>query len=286
MTRQPQPEASPHRFEHEAMATVFSLKLVHPDAHYARQAAAEAFRECDRLEGELSRYTESSSLTRINRSAPGAVVPVNADTYLCLKQALHLADCTGGAFDPAFRSRPAGALPQPAIELCADRVAVRLLRPDPDLDLGGIGKGYALDQMARLLKEWSIPSALLSGGWSSTLALGSPPDGPGWEIGLLEGSPTRSLPAGWALSASGYAVQGAHVRDPASGEPVTHHVRAWALAPSAVVSDALSTAFLVLSADEVAAFTRQFPDCGAVLQQPDGTLQECGHPLPVSASWN
>jgi len=275
-------EESYYSFDHEAMATEFTIRIYHEKAEYARQAAMEAFRLCDRLEMELSRFVESSSINRLNHAKVGDEVRINAEAYLCLRQALRIAEATEGDFDIGFRSRPAGTTYDPPINLSEDRVSARVLRDNPLLDLGGIGKGFAIDKMAELLAEWEIESALITGGWSSLLALGNPPGESGWPVTVHNPQvSTHRLPSGWAISASGYSVQEEHVRDPETGAKANKYNRAWSFAQSAAVSDALSTVFLVMSVEEIHCLLEQFPEHGAVLESKDLSIKIIGKPIPV-----
>src|SRR5512138_1594983 len=90
---------SARTFSHEAMASIFSMTLVHPDGRYAHQAALAAFAEIDRLERELSRFIENSDIARINHARVGWPVTLGLDSYACLQQARQAWEDTGGAFD-------------------------------------------------------------------------------------------------------------------------------------------------------------------------------------------
>jgi len=122
------------------------------------------------------------------------------------------------------------------------------------LDLGGIGKGYAIDRMAEVLDEWDMRQALIHGGHSSVLALDAPPGLDGWPLTLGE----RALAARRrAFSASGIRTQGEHIVDPRTGRPASGRVAAWVSlnvegggSPSAV-AEAYSTAFMILPAAEM-----------------------------------
>src|SRR5512143_1697389 len=142
------PPAHPvHRFAHAAMATTFEVLCVHPEASYARQAAHAAFALVDHLERQLSRFLANSDIARVNELLAGEGVRVSPETLECLAIARFLFDLTGGAFDVSIGTG------LPHLELVADDFSVRAHKDGVRLDLGGIGKGYAVDLMADLLAE-------------------------------------------------------------------------------------------------------------------------------------
>jgi thiamine biosynthesis lipoprotein len=266
-------------FRHEAMATYFEITIDGRDEAYARQAAGAAFRELDRLEAELSRFVESSDIARANRLAQGESAVIGDDTLECLLLAAGLAHETERAFDPAYDSDRGPECPgeSPVFTLDPAEHVITSRARRLHLDLGAVGKGYALDRLAEVLDEWEVGSACLNSGGSTALALEAPPSRAGWPIGLGEGERRRELLlSGTALSGSGIAVKGSHLIDPRSGRPAARTSRAWASSPSAAVADALSTAFFVMTDAEVAAFCAAHPDVGAALALPDGRLELLG----------
>ncbi len=255
------------------MAALFQITVAEPDLLYAGQAAAAALAELEQVENRLSRYVETSDIFRINRLAPGQVTTVHPDTFECLRVALEVQTTTGGAFDVAYASaaRPDDG---PPVELIEPGCMVRALADGLRLDLGAIGKGFALDRMAALLAEWDIAAALLSASTSSLLALNPPPDGPGWPIHVgADHAPRRFWLAHQAIGASGTAVRGAHIIDPRTGRPAEGKFRTWAIAPTAAEADALSTAFMVMADAEVDDYCRRHPGISAhLLHTPTGEL--------------
>jgi hypothetical protein len=160
-------------FHHEAMATTFAVVIADHPRDYARQAAAAAYRELDRLESELSRYIESSDIARANRLACGETISIGEDTLQCLLIAADVSIATGRAFDAAYASQRAPDQPAdaPLFTLDPDAHTLTSRAARLHLDLGAVGKGYALDRMAAQLTEWAVTTACLQSGGSTALAL-------------------------------------------------------------------------------------------------------------------
>lgn len=252
-----------HRFAHEAMNTVFEVFCAHDDSGYARQAAQAGFELVDRLEQEMSRFIANSDISRINALGAGQSTRVSPWTMECLDIAWRMHALTAGAFDISIGSG------LERLEL-RDGFVVRAREEGARLDLGGIGKGYAVDRVAELLDEWGVSRALIHGGFSSVLALDPPPGRDGWPLTLTvpgdPGSRARLSARHLALSASG-TEKGAHIQDPRDGQPMRDRA-AWAAlrrpagtdeedagggarSPAAVV-EALSTAFMILPVADIA----------------------------------
>lgn len=250
-----------HRFAHAAMATVFEVHCAHPDPRYARQAAQAAFDLLDRLERELSRFVANSDVSRINALAAGETARVSPETMDCLGLARAMHAVTRQAFDVSIGTG------LERLELFPDDFAVHAREAGAQLDLGGIGKGFAVDRMAETLAEWDVSQALVHGGMSSVMALEAPPERDGWPLTLsAPGDGTllaRVSARRLALSASGTR-KGDHIRDPRTGLAVRDRA-AWVALPwkpdavrsPAAVAEALSTAFMLLPVDEIEELCRE-----------------------------
>jgi len=258
-------EAGAARHSPKSSATLASVARV--DYEYARDAARAAFDELDRLEGQLSRFHPASDVARINSLPTGGSVRVSPDTFRCLSEAFRVNALTGRAFDA---TAGANGTRRGRLALVQSGLRVRAVRAGAHVDLGGIGKGYALDRMAVLLREWGIASAMLSGGGSTVLALDPPAGKTGWTVGIRNpGIRNRGLGrvvlCRAAFSGSGTAENGPHILDPATSLPARGAAAAWALAPSGAESDALSTAFMVMTVARIKKLVARRKDVSAII---------------------
>jgi thiamine biosynthesis lipoprotein len=273
------------------MACRFEVTLAGEDARHV-PAARDALREADRLEATLSVFRDSSDLTRINRRAAAAPVDADSELLALLARCRQLHADTGGAFD--ITSTPLsrcwgflmrqGRLPSDA-DIAAARAcvgmdavtlmpgAVHFTRPSIELNLGSIGKGYAVQRMADYLAARGVRHALVSAGASSVVALGG--RGWGWSIDLCAKSTrlARLYLRNGALGTSGAGEQFVeidgcrygHVLDPRTGWPASGVRSASVVARDAATADALATAFLVGGPDLARAYCAAHPDTLALI---------------------
>jgi thiamine biosynthesis lipoprotein len=267
------------------MGTIFEVLIAGQEAAYSVEASQAVFREVDRLEALFSRFNATSEIGQINRLRADESLRISLDAFECLSIAGRVQRETAGAFDINFR-RERGSSERPDFELTAADSGFQVrLRQDflgrssagLDLDLGAIGKGYALDKAASILADWSVERFLIHGGTSSALAARDAPGlslgEAGWPVGVggtweLPDVPKRVLLRGRALSGSGTEVKGRHISDPRTGRPAKGHLAAWVSHPSAAVSDALSTAFMAMSSKEARRYCEQHSDVWALLITP------------------
>jgi thiamine biosynthesis lipoprotein len=279
-----------HRFSHQAMATTFGIFIAHEDPEYAKQAAWEAFDELDKIEAELSRFIENSDISRINNLAANQPLPIGLAAFECLQLSARICDQTDGAFDITIgpllgcwlnEDRTARIPSEKELELARQHTGthilklseadhtVELLTSPVVIDLGGIGKGYAVDKMAELLRDWSIDTALIHAGYSSVLAFGRPSETKGWPVTVSDPCNRKQTLARLylrdrALSGSGLQ-KGQHIIDPRTHLPVEGKLAAWASATNATTADALSTAFMVMPLDEAEHYCQNYPDTLAMV---------------------
>lgn len=265
----------------------------------AGEAAMDALREIERLEGLLSIYREGSDLSRANREAAWGPVKVEASTMEMLEGAREMYHRSGGAYDVTTASlsecwgfsRREGRMPSeeeirvalshtgtPWMELDIERRLVAFAKPGLQVNPGGIGKGFALDCGARFLREAGVERALLHGGQSSCLAWGNQEEGmEGWRIAVRHPIHTEMLLGEiWlrdaALGTSGAAKQFfyhrgkrySHVLDPRTGWPAKHWLSVTVVTERAMNADALATAAFVMGREELAAFASREPSVGIV----------------------
>jgi thiamine biosynthesis lipoprotein len=288
------------RFSRRAMATTFEVVLPF-DTPRADEAANAALDEIDRLETQLTVYRDTSEVTRLNQLAAYTSLAVEEGLFELLETSAHLHRESEGAFDVTAgalikawgffrgprrvpseeeRARALARVGMQHVVLDRGGRSVRYLQPGLEINLGSIGKGYALDRAAALLRnEWNLTSALLHGGHSSVYAIGMPPgDRAGWSVGLRHPWDTeKSLGAvrlrdrALGTSAATYRhleYEGrklGHLLDPRTGWPAEGMASASVLAPTAAEADALATAFYINGVDWSRAYCEAHPNVGAIL---------------------
>ncbi len=299
--QRPTPTSGPHvRLSTRAMACEFYVML-----NAGLQSAVETWHASDaldvvhRMEDLMTVYREHSPLIDLNRRAANEAVEVDAVLFEVLQLALQLARETDGAFDPTAmplvrlwrQARSENRIPTQCeidfartqmgfeqVRLDAEQKAVRFDRPGIEVQLNAIGKGFALDQAATVLREQAIANWLLHGGHSSVLAQGDHFGQGGWPVGIRnplfpEEQLATVLLKDEAMGTSGNSVQFfrwqgrrfGHILDPRTGWPAESLLQATVLAPTSAEADALSTAFFVMGLEKARGLCQNRPAIKALL---------------------
>jgi thiamine biosynthesis lipoprotein len=289
------------RVSRRAMATTFEVAIPQGSHPRAIAAAEDALDLIDELEDQMTVFREASEVLRVNEIAAREPVRVEANLFELFQHCAAWTRETDGAFDIATGAltkawgfyRREGSVPTPRarneamartgmrhVILNAENRTIKFRMAGLELNLGAVGKGYALDRAGDLLRtRWGIRSALLHGGTSSVLALGHPPGEPrGWGVRLRHPSENgQSLGTvylrdrGLGTSAATYQFfeyngrKLGHLLDPRLGWPVEGTASATVAAPMAAEADAMSTALFVLGATGAERLTRTRPHLSAVV---------------------
>lgn len=295
------------RLSRRAMATTFEFVVPFgtPEALAIGEAVLDRI---DDLEAQLTVYRDTSEVSRLNRLAPQQAVPVQPNLFDLLALSSRLTRETDGAFDistgalikvwgffkgprrvPSDEERSAAlrcvGMNQVTLDPVGQTVSYR--QPGLEINLGAIGKGYALDRVAEMVdREWGVPAYLVHGGRSSVYARGTPDGSPGWEVAIRHPwDPEQRLATlclrDRALGTSAATFQYlehegkklGHVLDPRTGWPASGMASVSVLAPTAAEADALSTAFFILGSDAARRYCERHPGIGALLL-PEGADTE------------
>ena len=278
------------------MGVPFRMVLYAKDETSAKTAAAAAFARIKALNNIMSDYEYESELSALSRtSGSGQWVHVSEDLWRVLSSSQEISQKSRGAFDvtvgPAValwrRARHEKKLPDPEklknvlstvgyekLKLHSPDHWAELVVPNMRLDLGGIAKGYAVDEAIKVLKQHGITSALVSGG-GDMFASGAPAGKRAWEIELTSVD-TNAAPQfvrlkNQALTTSGDIFQYieidgkrySHIVDPRTGVGLVDHSLVNIIASNVTDADALSTAVSVLGPTEGLKLIEQFPGVSA-----------------------
>jgi thiamine biosynthesis lipoprotein len=306
----PETPVSILRASFRAMATEFEVLLPYglPRAH---EIFREIFSEIDRLEQQLTVYRDSSEVSQLNRLAPSGAIQIEHGLFGLLALSKQISLETDGAFDITagalvkawgFFRGPQRVPSADEIESALERVGMQYLELDGEtrsvhyhrnveINLGSIGKGYALDCVAKRLRQGhGFEAALLHGGHSSIYAIGSQPGTKdGWPIAIRHPwdaerrlGMVRLRDQAMGTSAATYRhveCQGrklGHILDPRTGWPAEGIASASVIAPTAAEADALATAFFILGMDRAREYCKNHPAVSAILLPEDQASEAIG----------
>jgi thiamine biosynthesis lipoprotein len=290
------------------MWTRFEIVAFGTDRARLAEAAEAAFEEIDRLDHQMSNYSETSELTYINRNAARAEVIVEAELFDLLKLSLDYSRATGGAFDitvgPLMKAwgffKGQGRLPDPKelssvmarvgyqhVSLDEKARTIRFDREGVELDLGGIAKGYAVDRAAEILRESGVSSAFITAGTSSIYAIGAPPNKASWRVEISDPMVRSSSQTSIELRDQSISTSGCHektfemggktychIMNPRTGYPIDGVLSATIITPRGVEAEALSKAVMVMGVEKAKDFLKQRKDTRAIIyyRQTEGNV--------------
>lgn len=284
------------------MGTVFEIAAYDESPQHASTAIDRAFQEIVHVDDELSNYKSESALSRLNRSAHFHAETVPSDLYRVLEAAVQFSKLSQGKFDVSiaplvnlWKAALSGdAEPtleqQQAVKGCVGYEKIQFIAPQQisfrspcmQLDLGAIGKGYAVDRAAEVLRGAGIPNALINAGGSTMFAMGAPPGQTAWLVHLRDPShkidpqvmlkdesvstSEQSMPSILGKDSPG------HIIDPGTGQPLETEFAVSVIAKTGMMSDSLSTTLLLLGPAQGRVLLGRMAEVSAIWIAPDGRL--------------
>ncbi len=263
------------------MATAFEAVLVGGDGEHLAAVASAVEEEVRRLESLLSRFDPASDITRLNRAPAGRHVRLDPEVWALFAACETHRVATGGYFDVT-----AGGPVRRGQRLGLDSATSTVWRTYPEVrvDLGGVGKGYALDRAAALLRQFHITAAVLNAGTSSVLALGGP-----WPVGVRDPGGDADAPpigrikladCGFSCSAARHPGQAtSDIVNPLTRRPLAGRAACVVVAPDATAAEVFSTALLAMGRGPAARYLegKRPPGVRAAWVEPD--------PGPARLDW-
>ncbi|MEE2643608.1 MAG: FAD:protein FMN transferase [Myxococcota bacterium] len=300
------------RFERALMGTHFKLLLVGGEAQAAAEAAEHAFKEVARVEARLSSWRPNSEISALNRNAGGDLSPLSSETLALLREAKEIALRSRGAFDPTwaafkglwdFRAqrlpsreaihRARALVSYRALELDLSGERARLARAGMSIDLGAIGKGYAIDRAALALKMAGWRNFTVDGGGDLYLS-GRPSPERRWRIGVRHPRARKRVLFSLSLEDQAVATSGDyerfffkngqrfhHIIDLRTGYPAQGAVSVTLIGDRALLVDAWATALMVLGPREGLPLLEEQSGLYAVMMTREGQILK-SQSLPIS----
>lgn len=285
--------------EHQAMATRFRFQIQTESEETSQAILQEAFTIVDDLELMLSRFIPDSDISRINRLRKNEQLHMEYETWDIIKNAININKNTLGAFNinvgeymNIFKGAKEGILNAKEVTTALEKAhkianegsmyidpeqpVVYCIKEGIKLDLGAIGKGYALDKVKNFLEELGVTIYTLEAGDSTILSGENASHNSSWSYQLTSPSDVKNIELKNAsISASGTYWQGAHIFNPRTGknELKGQFDRVWVCSNNAALSDALSTAFYVMSEEELKKTVNQINDLNWIAYVKDGKIE-------------
>jgi FAD:protein FMN transferase len=276
------------------MGTVFEIAAYDHSSGHASGAIEKALNEVVRIDTILSNYKSESALSQLNRSAHFHPQRVPPDLYRVIAEALQYSRLTDGRFDISvaplvdlWKAALSGdAVPsveqRNKVRSCVGYEKIELIPPDQitfhspclRLDLGAVGKGYAVDRAADVLRSWGIHDALINAGGSTLLAMGAPPGKSGWLLHLRD--PSGKLDPQVILKDQSVSTSeqtppsllgknsAGHIINPATGMPLHTDFAVSVIAKTGTATDGFSTSLLLVGPDKGKVLASHFENVSAI----------------------
>ncbi|HET8711300.1 MAG TPA: FAD:protein FMN transferase [Spongiibacteraceae bacterium] len=294
------------------MGTAVSVELWADDDKSAHDAIEAVMQEMARIDQTMSPYIETSELALINREATQHPVKISAEMMHLLKTSIHYSQISYGAFDITYASvgymydyrnhiEPTdaqiashlSAIDYRAMKLDEKASTVQFMKPGMRIDLGGIAKGYAVDQGANILLAHGIKNAIVTAGGDSRI-LGDHRGRP-WMVGIkdprAENKSAVALPlSDTAISTSGdyerYFMDGKrrvhHIINPKTGKSATGIRSVSVLAPHGIDTDALTKPLFILGVERGMEIIDKIPGVDAIVIDSQGQMYYSRNLAPPS----
>ncbi|MGB7847361.1 MAG: FAD:protein FMN transferase [Candidatus Acidiferrum sp.] len=285
------------------MGTVYEIAAYDQRPERASQAIDRAFAEIVRLDQVMSNYKPESDLSRLNRSAHFHAQRVPTDLYRVIEESVKYSRVSGGKFDitvaplvdlwkAALRGEP---MPTPAEQeakrACVGYEKIELIPPDQvefhspcmRIDLGSIGKGYAVDRAVEVLRANGIKNALVDAGQSTIYGMGAPPGRSAWEVHLRD--PSNRVDPQVMLSENSVSTSeqtprsllgnetAGHIIDPENGKPLVTKYALSIVAKTGTASDALSTTLLLMGPEKGKPIVKEIAEAAAIWVSAEGETE-------------
>lgn len=285
------------------MGTVFEIAAYDQSSQHASTAIDQAFQEIVHVDDELSNYKSGSALSKLNRSAHFHAETVPSDLYRVIETAVQFSKLSEGKFDISVaplvnlwkaalsgdaeptleqQQKVKGCVGYKKIEFIAPR-QISFRSPCMQLDLGVIGKGYAVDRAAEVLRAGGILNALINAGGSTMLAMGAPPGQSAWLVHLRDPShkiDPQVMLKDESVSTSEQTIPSllgkdspGHIIDPETGQPVQTEFAVSVIAKTGLMSDSLSTTLLLLGPAKGRVLIQGMAEVSAIWIAPDARVE-------------
>jgi len=294
------------------MGTFAEVSIYSHDEKTAGKAIEGALDEMERMDRIMSNYKNDSELSLVNKKAAKSPVPCNADILDVIEQSQYYSELSGGAFDITvspfvslwgFFREKGHVPPDKEIEKLLPAVSYKNIVIDrgnnpkkpgtvflkymkTQIDLGAIGKGYAVDKALEIIRKCGIHNGCINLG-GNIYVLGTPPGKNAWKIGVQHPRNRDEILGYLELKNEATATSGdyerffefngkrySHIINPQTGRPVSGTIATTIVAPTGTAVDALSTSVFVLGHEKGMELIKKIPNTDAMIayEERDGKI--------------